>query len=102
MKLSLVTTLIRLTGIGLALLFLSECATFPNQYDGAYGQSTNNCSGNVRYSCNRSYYPYRYGNYYGNQTMNSYNQGSRSSGHNPFFVPGSRYHNLGRPSHWRL
>ncbi|TGJ99431.1 hypothetical protein EHO59_16355 [Leptospira semungkisensis] len=81
---------------GLILLANLNCATMDSGYRGY------NRSGCYGYNCG-----YGYGNYYNNR----YRQyggypGYQSSGgfrnHNPLFVPAGRFHNVGRPSHWRL
>ncbi|TGJ98479.1 hypothetical protein EHQ53_01795 [Leptospira langatensis] len=84
------------TALLFGLMFLANlnCASMDSGYRGYNRSGCYNCG-------------YNYGGYYNNR----YRQyggypGYQSSGgtrtHNPFFVPAGRYHNIGRPSHWRL
>ncbi|PKA15024.1 hypothetical protein CH363_15705 [Leptospira haakeii] len=49
------------------------------------------------YRSSRGYYPYR--NYQNNYYTPA---GSGRTGRNPFHIPAGRFHNVGRPSKWKL
>ncbi|MDV6237092.1 hypothetical protein CH379_015785 [Leptospira ellisii] len=84
-------------------LFGIGCMTYPHRYD-------EDCNSASYASCGgyRGYYsPYGFQNQYGypgyyRQYPRYYNNNGGGSHHNPFHVPSGRYHNLGRPSKWRL
>ncbi|RHX94067.1 hypothetical protein DLM76_13970 [Leptospira yasudae] len=96
-----------LGSVGLFLFLSTGCYTGPyRHYD--------NCQMGSMYSrpCDRYLNDYGYGggygygyrpyqNYYYRQYP-YYNNGGGGGGHNPFHVPSGRYHNIGRPSKWKL
>ncbi|TGK02130.1 hypothetical protein EHO58_15875 [Leptospira selangorensis] len=65
-------------------------------YDSYYEcNRINSSSGTGRYyRSSGGFYPYR--NY-----QNNYSSPTRS-GHNPLYIPAGRFHNVGRPSKWKL
>lgn len=90
---------------GMALLFCTGCYTGPYRY---YDQ----CQMGSTYSrpCDRYLNDYGYGGGYGYRPYQNYyyrqypyyNNAGGGGGHNPFHVPSGRYHNIGRPSKWKL
>ncbi|TGK38639.1 hypothetical protein EHQ12_04515 [Leptospira gomenensis] len=83
-------------------LFGIGCMTYPHRYDEDCTAAGSDACGGYR-----GYYsPYGFQNQYGypryyRQYPRYYNNGGGSH-HNPFHVPSGRYHNLGRPSKWKL
>ncbi|WP_125231948.1 hypothetical protein [Leptospira adleri] len=70
-------------------------------YNDCAANYAGNCEGYRGYSSygyqNRAGYP----NYYRNQSYGTFGTGGGYR-HNPMHIPSGRFHNLGRPSHWKL
>ncbi|EPG66783.1 putative lipoprotein [Leptospira wolffii serovar Khorat str. Khorat-H2] len=86
------------------LLGFSSCASFDNLEQANYPQ---NCNYVQSYNCgsvssSRTYYRSYPSNSRYRNTPGYYYRPSSNTGHNPFYVPSGRFHNVGRPSKWRL
>ncbi|AOP34233.1 hypothetical protein A0128_10475 [Leptospira tipperaryensis] len=96
-------SLIPVLGIFSFLIFLGmSCQPF-------LYRNSNDCGSNYSGSCDRYRdYSYSYGYqnrigypyYYRNQSYGT--NGGGGHRHNPMHIPSGRFHNVGRPSHWKL
>ncbi|WP_147456627.1 hypothetical protein [Leptospira stimsonii] len=91
--------------IGFLIFFGMSCQPYLyRNYNDCGGNYSGNCDGYRGYSSygyqNRGAYP----NYYRNPSYGNFGTGNTGGGfrHNPMHVPSGRFHNLGRPSHWKL
>ncbi|MBM9499495.1 hypothetical protein JWG44_04430 [Leptospira sp. 201903071] len=93
-------------GIFSFLIFLGmSCQPYLyRSYNDCGSNYSGNCDGYRSYSSpygyqNRGYYP----NYYRNPSYNTFGTGNGGGyHHNPMHIPSGRFHNLGRPSRWKL
>ncbi len=83
--------------VGFLFLGSMGCASLDGNGDRYY---RNSC---YSYNCDYTNQGYNYRAY---RSYNNYPQyrssGGGNGGHNPFHVPSGRFHNVGRPSGWKL
>ncbi|MBM9575706.1 hypothetical protein JWG45_00935 [Leptospira sp. 201903070] len=100
---------LRFPTIGIFVLLISlgmSCQPYMyRNYNDCARNDSGNCDGYRRYSSygfqNRPGYPgyYRNDSNYGTNGIGNGGSGFR---HNPMHIPSGRFHNLGRPSRWKL